>query len=142
VRKNKGLVLDANILVRAVLGKRVRNVLDRHQRRTRFFSPVPCFEEARKHLPAILKKKAVDPANALQFLDHLPAWVHPVEAASYLSQEKTARSRIRSRDEDDWPVLALALSLHLPIWTEDQDLFGVGVATWTTDRIELYFEED
>jgi predicted nucleic acid-binding protein len=55
--------------------------------------------------------------------------------------EKTARKRIRSRDEDDWPVLALALSLKLPIWTEDQHLFGVGIATWTTDRIELYFED-
>ncbi len=23
-------------------------------------------------------------------------------------------------------------------WTEDQDLFGSGVATWTTDRVELF----
>jgi hypothetical protein len=26
----------------------------------------------------------------------------------------------------------------LPIWTEDTDFFGCGVATWTTDRVELY----
>jgi len=141
VKKNKGLVLDANILVRAVLGKRVRNILDRHQHRAKFFSPLPCFEEARKHLPAILKRRGLSPSHALEFLDHLPALVKPVEAMSYRSLEKTARSRIRSRDEDDWPVLALALSLKLPIWTEDQDLFGVGIATWTTDRIELYFED-
>jgi len=24
-----------------------------------------------------------------------------------------------------------------PIWTEDQDFFGNGVATWTTDRGEI-----
>ena len=24
-------------------------------------------------------------------------------------------------------------------WTEDTDFFGAGVATWTTDRIEVYF---
>ena len=142
VGKNKGLVLDANILVRAVLGKRVRNILDRHHDLARFFSPLACFEEARKHLPAVLKKHRIDPIPAMEFLVRLPAWVQPVEAKSYRAMEKTARSRIRSRDEDDWPVLALALSLSLPIWTEDQDLFGVGIATWTTDRIELYFEDN
>ena len=49
-----------------------------------------------------------------------------------------ARERIDRRDEDDWPVLASALALSCPIWTEDTDFFGCGVATWTTDRIELY----
>ncbi|MFO1350464.1 MAG: PIN domain-containing protein [Gammaproteobacteria bacterium] len=38
--------------------------------------------------------------------------------------------------------MALALVLNLPIWTEDQDLFGSGVATWTTDRVELYLREE
>ncbi len=28
--------------------------------------------------------------------------------------------------------------LGLPIWTEDQDFFGTGVPTWTTDRVEFY----
>jgi len=47
------------------------------------------------------------------------------------------RSRIESRDPDDWPILATALALECPIWTEDQDFFGAGVPTWTTDRVEL-----
>ena len=25
-----------------------------------------------------------------------------------------------------------------PVWTEDTDFFGTGIATWTTDRVELY----
>jgi hypothetical protein len=24
------------------------------------------------------------------------------------------------------------------VWTEDSDFFGAGVATWTSDRVELY----
>jgi PIN domain len=28
--------------------------------------------------------------------------------------------------------------LQIPVWTEDQDFFGTGLATWTTDRVELY----
>jgi predicted nucleic acid-binding protein len=141
VAKNKGLILDANILVRAVLGKRVGDILERHHHHANFFTPEICFDEAREHLPAILEKREIDPSNALETLDHLLTLVQPIEAASYLSHEAPARNRIRSRDEDDWPVLALALSLNLPIWTEDQDLFGVGIATWTTDRIEFYFED-
>ena len=38
----------------------------------------------------------------------------------------------------DWPVLATALALGSPIWTEDNVFFGAGVATWTTDRVELF----
>jgi len=49
--------------------------------------------------------------------------------------------RIARRDEDDWPVLAIALALGCAIWTEDADFFGCGVATWTTDRVELYLAE-
>jgi hypothetical protein len=35
----------------------------------------------------------------------------------------------------------VALLLGLPIWTEDQDFFGSGIATWTTDRVELFLRE-
>jgi predicted nucleic acid-binding protein len=45
------------------------------------------------------------------------------------------------RDEDDWPILASALALGCPIWTEDTDFFGCGVPTWTTDRVEFFLQE-
>jgi len=46
----------------------------------------------------------------------------------------------RIRDPADWPPLALALQLECAIWTEDQDFFGTGVATWTTATVERYLE--
>ena len=51
-----------------------------------------------------------------------------------------ARLRIKSRDIRDWPIVATALTLNCPIWTEDQDFFGTGLPTWATDRIHIYFE--
>jgi predicted nucleic acid-binding protein len=45
------------------------------------------------------------------------------------------------RDPDDWPIVAVALLLDFPIWTEDQDFFASSVATWTPDRVELYLRE-
>jgi predicted nucleic acid-binding protein len=52
-----------------------------------------------------------------------------------------ARQRLRGRDEEDWPVLATALSLSCAIWTEDTDFFGTRVAVWTSDRVEIFLEE-
>jgi hypothetical protein len=34
--------------------------------------------------------------------------------------------------------LILVHALDCPVWTEDTDFFGAGVATWTTDRVALY----
>jgi hypothetical protein len=31
------------------------------------------------------------------------------------------------------------MMLGCPVWTEDADFFGTGVATWTSNRIEIYF---
>ena len=65
--------------------------------------------------------------------------MQPVRRSDYAEFEHVARVHVSMRDLDDWPVVATALLLDLPIWTEDQDLFGSGVATWTTDRVQLYF---
>ena len=37
-------------------------------------------------------------------------------------------------------VVAVALLPNVPVWTEDRDFFGSGLATWTTDRVELYLQ--
>jgi predicted nucleic acid-binding protein len=58
-----------------------------------------------------------------------------------VGREAEARQRLRGRDEEDWPVLAAALSLSCAIWTEDTDFFGTGVAVWTSDRVEIFLKE-
>lgn len=127
------LVLDANILIRAVLGSRVLGLLRNYAGRVEFVAPDVAFEEARAHLPAILEARKITSAPVT--LDLLAQVVEVVEIETYSSFETVARERIDRRDEDDWPILAAALALGCPIWTEDTDFFGCGVATWTTDRV-------
>lgn len=115
------LVLDANILIRAVLGSRVLSLL--------------------RHLPRILERRNVPLAPAFEVLKLVTALVQTIEIEAYSRFESVARERIGPRDEDDWPILASALALDCPIWTEDTDFFGCGVATWTTDRVELYLAQ-
>jgi predicted nucleic acid-binding protein len=134
------LVLDANILIRAALGSRVLSLLIKYSEQSSFFSPDVAFAEAREHLPVILEKRKVNAAVALRILDSLCELVQPVEPETYASFEPVARQRLIHRDQDDWPILAAALALRCPIWTEDTDFFGCGVATWTTDRVELHLK--
>ena len=71
-------------------------------------------------------------------LSSLEEIIQLVDLETYGSFEQTARTRLASRDLEDWPVLATALALRSAIRTEDNDFFGAGVATWTTDRVELF----
>lgn len=78
----------------------------------------------------------------MAYFDSLANVVQTVELETYSRFEAIARHRLARRDEDDWPILAAALALRCPIWTEDTDFFGCGVGTWTTDRVELYLAEE
>jgi predicted nucleic acid-binding protein len=135
----RSLVLDANILIPAVLGSRVPAILTAHRDERAFVTPAICFDDATTHLPTILTKHGIDPTDALARLAELTSLVRPVPETAYVAAKAEALARISSRDPDDWPILALALTLDCAIWTEDQDFFGTGVPTWTTDRVELYF---
>lgn len=135
---SKALVVDANILVRAVLGKRVREVIERHVGQASFFVPDVAFAEAEEHLPALVIKRGGDPGKALAFLRSLAGLVDLIGSEVYGGFEAEARERLRERDPEDWPILASALAIDCPIWTEDTDFFGCGVATWTSSRVEMF----
>jgi predicted nucleic acid-binding protein len=136
----RGLVLDANILMRAVLGRRVRELLEAYEDVATFYSPDICFDDARHYVAQVLEKRGLNPETGLSVLEQMNDLVETVDQSLYGDYERLARERIEIRDPGDWPVVAVALLLDLPIWTEDQDLFGSGVATWTTGRVEIYLK--
>jgi predicted nucleic acid-binding protein len=135
---NKALALDANILIRAVLGRRVRELIVGNAEAVQFFAPDVAYADARKYLPALLEKRGVNSDSAMTVLDALEAIVRPLERGVYAGLQAQALQRIAIRDANDWPVLACAMTIACPVWTEDADFFGTGIATWTTDRVELY----
>jgi len=133
------LVLDANILIRAILGKRVRLLLEKYAASgVRFYTPEVAFADAEKYLPALLAKRGMPTEDLAAAFDYLRSLVEPLSEETFAGYEAAARQRLRGRDEEDWPILAAALSLACGIWTEDTDFFGAGVAVWTSDRVELF----
>ena len=66
--ERRTLVLDANILIRAVLGQQVRRILEAHADNVSFFIPETAYVEAEEHLAVLVAKHGGDPAKALAFL--------------------------------------------------------------------------
>jgi predicted nucleic acid-binding protein len=138
---SKALVVDANILVRAVLGRRVREVIETYAGEVSFFVPESAYVEAEEHLATLVTKRRGDPEKALALLRSLGRLVELIGSEVYGEFEVEARERLVRRDPEDWPLLAAALALGCPIWTEDTDFFGCGVATWTSDRVRMFLRE-
>ncbi len=106
------IVLDANILIRAVLGRRVRQLIDTYAGQgVRFFAPDVAFDDAEKYLPPLLKKRGKPDADLSASLEYLRNIIEVVTPELYAVFESEARQRLRGRDESDWPILATALGL-------------------------------
>jgi predicted nucleic acid-binding protein len=116
-------------------------LLTKYGERIEFVAPDVAFDEARKHPPQVIERRKLREEPFMAYFDLLANIVQPVDYEAYSGFEAVARQRLARRDEDDWPILAAALTLNCPIWTEDMDFFGCGVATWTTDRVELYLAD-
>jgi predicted nucleic acid-binding protein len=88
---SKALVVDANILVRAVLGKRVREVIETYCEEVSFFVPESAYAEAEQHLPRLVIKRGGDPEKALAFLRALRQVVELIGSNVYGEFEDEAR---------------------------------------------------
>ena len=139
--ERRTLVLDANILIRAVLGQRVRQILEAHADDVDFFVPESAYAEAEEHLAVLLVKRGGNPEKGVASLRSMAALGTIVGLELYGDFEAAARKRLGARDPEDWPILAAALALGCPIWTEDTDFFGCGVATWTSATIGNFLGE-
>ena len=89
-------------------------------------------------LPRLCCCRGLNPQICQEAFLSLMEVVQVVDSALLESAREEASQRIL--DPDDWPALVLSLQLECAIWTEDQDFFGTGVATWTTATVERYLK--
>lgn len=140
------LVVDANILLGELLRQRGIDLLA--DSRLDLSITARAWNEVEYELPKRIHefaRRRPDPAQTeAQTFQRLLAVaernVTSVEESVYVSFEKAARSRIPD-DPDDWPTVALAFILAVPIWTEDRHFLGRGLATWRTDALREYLTQ-
>ena len=126
-----GVVADANVLLSAVIGKAAARVF------FEFEIPVHVTEfnalEVEEYLPRMAEKYRLDRELVELQWRLLPLRLHSLE--SYQDQIGWAQQALADRDPEDAHPLALAVTLQLPLWSNDRDLDGHGVVTYPTARL-------
>ena len=126
------LVADAHVLLSAVIGGRAALVLKQEQVE-QVFTPAAAYDEVFEYLGPLAKKKRLQLDTLLLTLAALPVTV--VERSDYEHDLPEAERRMAKRDPDDVDVLALALGLSLPVWSNDNDFEDAGVEWYTTAEL-------
>jgi predicted nucleic acid-binding protein len=126
------LVADANVLLAAVLGGRAKTVLQ-HPETEEVLTTEVTFGEVQEYSVILAKKKRLSVDTLLLAMAALPVTV--VEETVYASALPRARKLIAQRDADDVDILALALYLRLPLWSNDNDFEDTGIEWYTTAEL-------
>jgi predicted nucleic acid-binding protein len=135
------LVLDAAILISAVLGRSAGAIMFAQQAAV-LVTTDRVVHEARRRLELGLKRPEL-----LPLMDDLAAAITVVPAAALEPImprcEEALRDAVASRNGSirDAHVLALAWSIEGDIWTTDRDFAGAGVATWSTPNLMRGFAD-
>ncbi len=123
------VVADANVVLSALIGGRARLVIA-SQQGPKCVATQAVAEEIACHLPRLATKRGLDQALLFAALQVMSIEWKP--AADYEGQRALAEKRISARDPDDWPTVALALKLDLPVWSQDKDFADAGLEVFTT----------
>lgn len=125
------LVADANVILSAVAGKAALRVFtdsNLHISTTR-----QNVQEVSEYLPVMADKYGMATELLETQLRLLPLRVYGL--AFYRDRLKQARVLIAQRDPDDVELVALALKLDVPIWSNDRDLQSTGLRVYTTAQL-------
>ncbi len=137
----KAIVVDANMVIRAVLRKRVREIIAVYAEEATILVPDPALVQEEKDLAALVAKRGGSLTQAIEALRAVASIRAVFSKEVYGEHERGARGRLEQRDPEDRPIHAAAMAAGCPIWTEDRDFFGCGVATWSTANVERFWGE-
>lgn len=126
------LVADANVLLAAVLGGRARAILQ-HPKIDELLAAEATVAEVQEYAVILARKRRLSLDTLLLAIAALPVTV--VEQDVYCSALPRARKLIAKRDPDDVDVLALALHMNLPLWSNDNDFEETGIEWYTTAEL-------
>lgn len=98
--QREDLVLDANILIGAVLGQRVRRILEVHVDGISFFLPEAVYAEAEEHMAALVVNRGGDPTKALSAVKTMAALATMSGGDLYGDFDAEARKRLWARDSE------------------------------------------
>lgn len=126
------LVADANVLLSAVIGGQAKSVLE-HPGVESVVTTAVTFEEVQAYAGHLAQKKRLDLELVLLAVATLPVAIVPRE--QYKEALPRARRKVGKRDPDDVEILALAMHLEWPLWSNDNDFEVAGIEWCTTAEL-------
>ena len=131
---NSGVTLaaGANVLLSAVVGARATDILA-HQSVDEVVTAEATFQEVQEYASQLARKKRLSLDVVLLAVAALP--VRVVAREDYAGAVPKAEKRIGGRDPDDIDLLALAIQLQIPVWSNHNDFEGTGVEWYTTAEL-------
>ena len=125
-----------------MLGVRVRELIESYCESVAFYVAEWNVEEAMQYLAELAPKRGLADATWQEALTSIMTAVQIIPQVELDAAKGNAMARIGQRDPEDWPAVAGAIQFDCPVWTEDEDFFGSGIATWTTSTVEIYLRGD
>lgn len=126
------LVADANVLLSAATGGRAALILARPDL-VEGVTTASALAEVQAYAAALARKVRLPLDTVLLAVATLPILIF--DRREYTSALPEARRRIGMRDPDDVDVLALALHLGVPVWSNDSDFNTAGIEWYTTAQL-------
>lgn len=120
---------DANVLIAATLGGAARRVFVKAPS-LRIVTTEYNVGEALEHIPRVAAHRDIPVRRLLGAFERLPVTLYGPK--HYAAAMPRALRLLSERDRDDAHLLALALTLAVPIWSNDPHLAGLPVDTYTT----------
>lgn len=120
------LVVDATAIISALAGGQALRIFERSG--IEFATTAFTIEEARFWIDNVVERNGIARDGFDELLARLPLTVY----ASDVYAHRMAEAQSRIRDTKDAELLALALELRIPVWTNDRDFRGTGVQKYPT----------
>ena len=138
------LAVDTNILFSALLGGRISRVFARAVVNLELHTTSTTVEELGRHMDRITRYSALSAETLRTALNEIlteDVVVHDTAEIPEVVKER-AKRLVAGVDPDDWPFVALAMFLGVPLWTGDKALIRRGLETGEyiavdTDGVEM-----
>lgn len=125
------LAADSNVLLSSVAGKAALKVFTQTQ--VDVVTTEFNYLEVLEYIPVMADKYGLETSLLESQLKLLP--LKKFSKEFYRREWEEAYRKIGRRDPDDVHLLALALALRVPVWSNDNDYKGCGVQVFTTAEI-------
>lgn len=126
------LAADANVILSALIGGRAQLVFA-SPKVSEILTAEKTLAEVEEYLFVLARKRRLAEDVLLLALASMPITL--VAQREYERSLSLARKRIGHRDPDDVDILALAIELEIPLWSNDKDFTGTGVQLLTTENL-------